>query len=178
MIFAVEFLAPSDEEDKKNLNIIDYVDSILVLIYTGMRPGEMISLTKFHVDEKEQLIRHGIKTDAGKDRILPIHPKLKPIFEERLKSNSEYLFPFPNEVRKMSLDYYRKFIYYRILERLNIQKLNPHMCRHTFSSLLNRNVSNKEYISRLMGHTDYSLTANVYTHTEIEELKEAIKSIK
>ncbi|MDL2311219.1 tyrosine-type recombinase/integrase [Peptostreptococcaceae bacterium OttesenSCG-928-C18] len=78
----------------------------------------------------------------------------------------------------MSVDYYRTFIYYRILEKLGIQKLNPHQCRHTFSSLLNRSVSNKEYISKLMGHTDYSLTANVYTHSDIEELKSAINSIK
>lgn len=157
---------------------LPYVDSILVLIYTGMRVGEMLTLTKFHIDEENGIFRHGIKTDAGKDRVLPIHPRIMPFFKNRMKSKSEYIFPFPNEIRKMSVDYYRKHIYYKLLEQLRIQKLSPHQCRHTFSSLLNRSVSNKEYISRLMGHTDYSLTANVYTHTEIEELKEAIKSIK
>ncbi|HHX68762.1 MAG: tyrosine-type recombinase/integrase [Miniphocaeibacter sp.] len=138
----------------------------------------MLTLTKFHIDEENGIFRHGIKTDAGKDRVLPIHPRIMPFFKERMKSKSEYIFPFPKQIRKMSVDYYRKYIYYKLLEELGIQKLSPHQCRHTFSSLLNRNVSNKEYISRLMGHTDYSLTANVYTHTEIEELKKAIKSIE
>ena len=71
----------------------------------------------------------------------------------------------------MSLNYYRKFIYYRILDELEIQILNPHMDRHTFSNLLNKNVLNEEYITWLIGDTDYYLTANVYTFTDIEELK-------
>lgn len=161
-----------------NVNKIPYVDSILTLIYSGMRPGEMLTLTKFHLDMEIGIFKHGIKTDAGKDRIVPIHPKLVPLFNERMKGNSEYIFPFPNEIRKMSLDYYRASVYYKILERLKIERLSPHSCRHTFSSLLNRSVSNKEYISRLMGHTDYSLTANIYTHADIEELKRAVNSIK
>ena len=186
-----QFLEVSGKEKKKkeiftddeintlwnNLDKYEYVDSILVLIYTGMRPGEILSLTKFHIDMKNELLQHGIKTEAGKERIMPIHPKLLPLFNKRMQSNSEYIFPFPGEIRKMSIDYYRSSIFYKTLENLNIRKLTPHCCRHTFSSLLNRGVSNKEYISRLMGHTDYSLTANVYTHADIEELRQAIKTI-
>ena len=154
------------------------VDSILLLIYTGMRIGELVSLTKFHINLKDEYIRHGSKTQAGQDRIIPLHPKILPFIEKRMGLKSEFLFPFPGETKKMTVDYYRKYIYYRTLKELNLPRLTPHCCRHTYSSLLNKSVSNKEYIMRLMGHTDYSLTANVYTHSDIEELKKAVQSIQ
>lgn len=58
-------------------DLLPMVDTILILIYTGMRIEELLSLTKFHVYFKEMLITGGVKTDAGRDRIIPIHPKIQ-----------------------------------------------------------------------------------------------------
>lgn len=154
-----------------------WVDSILFMIYTGMRVGEMLTLTKFNLNKDNWTIQHGIKTDAGKNRIIPIHSSLIPLLEKRLKSNTEYIFS--KEGTNVTVDHYRKQIYYPLLVKLNIPvSLTPHSCRHTFASRLSNSVENKVLIQKLMGHTDYSITANIYTHSDILDLQKAIESVK
>lgn len=155
--------------DNKN---IPWVDSILFMIYTGHRVGEMLTIQKFKIDMTENIIRHGNKTEAGKNKITPINPKILPFVEKRIKDNSQFLFSRNNN--KVTTDYYRKYIYYPILENLGLPRLTPQSCRHTFATMLNKVVENKLTISKLMGHTDYSITANVYTHAEINILKDAM----
>lgn len=153
-----------------------FVDSILVMIYTGMRVGEMLTLSKFTIDLAEGIISHGSKTEAGKGRVIPIHPLLTPIIADRMKNSSEWLFH--RNGKQIKYNYYLEHIYYPILEVLKMPKLSPNSCRHTFASLLNRYEENKVNISRLMGHTDYSLTANIYTHSDISDLQASIRKIK
>jgi len=63
--------------------------------------------------------------------------------------------------------------YYPTLETLEIKKLSPHCCRNTFASLCERAEITPIKIEKLIGHTDYKMTKK-YTHTEIEDLREAI----
>src|SRR5690625_3485308 len=56
---------------------VKWVDTILIFIYTGMRISEFLSITKFNVDMQNMIITGGIKTDAGRDRVIPIHPKIQ-----------------------------------------------------------------------------------------------------
>ncbi|MBU5440346.1 tyrosine-type recombinase/integrase [Tissierella sp. MSJ-40] len=63
------------------------------------------------------------------------------------------------------------------LEKVGIRKLTPYSARHTFASLLNKAGADKVYIQKLIGHSDYSTTTNIYTHLEMEELKKAIEMI-
>ena len=147
---------------------VDWVDSILVMIYTGMRIQEMLNLTRFDIDLENMMIRGGIKTDAGKDRVIPIHPKIQKYIIERCKSDR--LFP-------LKQSHYREGIYYPILEQLGIEKKSPHSCRHTFATLLARAKVDTLAIEQLMGHTDYAFTANVYTHTDVDFLTNAIQNI-
>ncbi|ERT62231.1 tyrosine-type recombinase/integrase [Peptoniphilus sp. BV3C26] len=153
----------------------DWVDSILFMLYTGDRVGEMLTLTKDKIDMKEKIIKWGNKTQAGKNKITPIHPALFPFILKRYNSSRSYLFE--KEGQKISTDYYRKYIYYPLLEDLELPKLRPHSCRHYFANLCNKYISNKDSISRLMGHEDYSLTSNVYTSTDIELLRKSINNI-
>lgn len=152
---------------------IPYVDSILFLIYTGMRIGELTTLTFNKINLEEAYIQHGNKTKAGKRKIVPIHPRILPLIQKRIRENkSIYLLERNGE--EINVDYYRKEIYYPLLEQLNLPKYTPHQCRHTLATRLGRCVSDKQLISKIMGHTDYAITANVYTHKDIQDLKSAM----
>lgn len=153
-----------------------WAGTVLILIYTGMRIGELVSLTRFSVDAERWVITGGIKTDAGKDRIVPVHSKILPYVKYWYESDGPRLIH--REGKPISVDYYRKSIFYPVLERAGIERhLTPHAARHTFATLLSRARVSTKHIQELMGHTDYALTANVYTHPRIEELRAAIEAI-
>lgn len=160
-----------------NAEKIEWVDTILILIYSGMRISEMLNLTRFNVDLKKRIFTGGLKTDAGKDRIIPIHDKVYKYVEKWYNKNNDYLI-FREDGKKFNAKYYREKIYYPTLEKLEIRKLTPHSCRHTFASLMAKAGVDPLYIQRIMGHTDYAFTANEYTHTDITELKDAISMVK
>jgi integrase len=182
-----EFIALSKEE-KKEKNIftdteikklfkakLPWADTILIMIYTGLRISELLALTKFNVDIEKGFITGGIKTDAGKNRLIPIHPKILPFIKRWHETEGEALIS--REGKKLRTEYYRKKLYYPVLDKLGIEKRTPHSCRHTFASLMSRAGANPLHIQKIMGHTDYAFTANTYTHPEYDELKRAVAKI-
>ena len=69
----------TDEEMQKlwnNLYDVDYVDVLLIQCYSGWRPQELGLLKMENVDLENWFITGGMKTDAGKDRVVPVHPKI------------------------------------------------------------------------------------------------------
>lgn len=164
-IKAIEKLAAADK----------WANSILMLIYTGMRVGELLKLTKFNVDIKNMIITGGGKTEAGKNRIIPVHPKIQKYIEAWYNSDSDYLIN--KEGKQIRVDYYRAYLYYPTLERAGVRKLTPHICRHTFASLMKRAKVDNVYIQKLIGHASYATTADIYTHPEITELRKAIEML-
>lgn len=152
-----------------------WANTILILLYTGMRIGEMLTLTKFNVNLNDMIITGGIKTDAGKHRIIPVHPKIQKYIRYWYEQPGPHLIQ--RKGKRILINYYRNSLYYPTLERLEIRKLSPHSTRHTFASLLNRAGANTKSIQDVLGHADYSTTANIYTHTDIAELRKAVESI-
>src|SRR5690606_41038616 len=67
-----------------------WAGTVLILIYTGMRISELTGLTKFQIDWERQLITGGVKTEAGKNRVVPISPKIRPYMEYWYKQPGEY----------------------------------------------------------------------------------------
>ena len=155
---------------------MENVDTILILIYTGFRINEMLSLTKSNVDFKEGTITGGLKTDAGKNRVVPIHPKILRYLKARYDKATDKLFT-KGENEVITSNYYRKYIYYPILEKLNIARKKPHTTRHTCATLLARAGADTNSIKLILGHTDYAFTADTYTHIDINDLKKAINLI-
>ena len=92
----------SDLELKKIENAalekIPFADFILFMCYTGLRITEFVTLSKSSVYEKDGLyaLYGGIKTDAGKDRIVPIHHKIVPILKEWLAKDGQTVFCRPD----------------------------------------------------------------------------------
>jgi integrase len=165
----------SDLEVKKledNIKML-WVDTILILIYTGMRISEMLGLTRFSIDLENQTITGGLKTDAGKDRVIPIHPKIQLVIKKWYDIGGDRLIC--NEKKKpISSRKYRDDYYMPTLRSLEIRELNPHSCRHTCATLLAKAGADTLSIQKILGHADYATTANIYTHTDIEELRKAI----
>lgn len=172
----------TDLEIKKLLDrdADEWTSSILIMIYTGMRISEMLGLTRFNVDLKQNIITGGIKTDAGKNRVIPIHPKILPYIKHWHGKNGQALICEDNgkgTLKPLSAKRYREKYYYPALETAKIRLLTPHKCRHTFCTMLAEAGADTVSIQKLAGHTDYAFTANEYTHPEIEKLRKAISQI-
>ena len=136
----------------------------------------MLELTRFNVDLKNGIITGGLKTEAGKNRIIPIHPKIIPFIQKWYTKNGETLICRENG-KKISSRYHREKYYYPALEHLKIKRLTPHACRHTFGSLMGRANADPKHIQEIIGHSSYAFTKDKYTHPYIEELKKAIRKI-
>lgn len=153
---------------------IELVDTILILIYTGMRISELLTLNKFQVNLDEMIITGGLKTEAGRDRIIPIHPKIRQYIIDRYRSCRYKLIE--KDGKAYTSHSYRKQ-YYKVLGQLGINRITPHKARHTFFSLMDRYCQDKKAMADVGGHTDARFTANVYVHPDIDRLREAVNCI-
>lgn len=70
---------------------INNVDIVLIYIYTGCRPVELLDIKSEDVHLDERYMIGGVKTEAGKNRIIPIHKAIVPLVEYRLEQNRPYL---------------------------------------------------------------------------------------
>ena len=167
---------PFAEEEIQTLwkmESMEWVDSVLYLIYSGFRISEMLDLRTDTVSLDDGTVKGGTKTKAGKDRIVPIHSKVRHIVERRLKDGGEYLFSYNG--KRCGDETYRKF-WREIMKAANMQH-TPHDCRHTFRSRLDSAGANKKCIDLMMGHKSKDVGERVYTHKTIEELKAAIEVV-
>ena len=162
----------SEEEIKKVWKVSDqeWVDSILFFLYTGFRISEMNSIQCSDVDLNQLTIKGGIKTAAGKNRIVPIHPKIEAFVRARIAEGNQYLFSYQG--KKISTSQYYT-IWNDIMDQLQMHH-TPHECRHTFRSRLDSAGANKKCIDLLMGHKSKDVGERVYTHKTLDELRETI----
>lgn len=165
----------SDEEVDKVWKIKDqdWVDSVLVFLYGGWRIGELLTIETENVNLKDWTYQGGIKSRAGKGRIVPIHSKVQSIVEQRVKQGNKYLFSY--EGKKCSSSQYYTF-WNTIMDQLGLSH-TPHECRHTFRSRLDSAGANKVCIDLMMGHKSKEVGERVYTHKTLQELREAIELI-
>ena len=86
--------AYSDEEINtlwSKLYEINNVDIILIMIYTGLRPTELLEIQTENVHLDEKYMVGGMQTEAGKDRIIPLNDKIMPLVKNRYDANKKYL---------------------------------------------------------------------------------------
>lgn len=151
---------------------------VLYLIYSGWRISEMLELTRFCYDPKEKTLRGGKKTKNGKNRLIPVHPTVQTIVEKQIAKNGATIFCMESG-KPMTADYFRKFIFNPLLEELEIDSsLTPHNTRHTFATLLKRNGADEFYRKKLLGHSPGDVTNDVYTHEDIDSLRNAIMCVE
>ena len=147
----------TDEEILRIWNSKDsvpFADMILIGIYSGWRPQELSILQIADIDLEAVTMKGGLKTDAGKNRIMPIHSIIKPLIENRMKKastfQSGYLFNDENGQQGT----YMTFI--------------------TKAKACNMD----EYILKLIvEHSIEDITEKVYTHRTMEQLRNEIEKI-
>lgn len=161
----------------EQIGITPHAEDVFCLIYTGFRPTELFMLTKD--DYKSGILYSGIKTEAGKNRAVPISPKIKLYIDRRMQSDSMYLFP-KDDGSQMSAKYFRDNYFYPVLAAAGIQEMPtkdkpayyvPYSCRHTFANLLKNAPGSDKDKASLIGHEDYVTTKRHYQSAEIEALK-------
>lgn len=181
-------IGPNDSESKrkpfsqdeidllfKNEERLEFIDTVLIMIYTGLRISELLELETKNVDLQERIMRGGMKTEAGKNRVIPINKKILPYIERRMAEGNEYLISNHKQAQ-MSYWTYTGVHWNRIMGQLEMEHL-PHDCRHTFATLMDNAGANKLSIKRIIGHASKDITDKVYTHKDISELKKAIDLI-
>lgn len=181
---------PFSEEEMGRLwshvNDKQFVDIILIQCYSGWRPQELGLLELKNVDLKNWTFQGGIKTDAGIDRVVPIHSKIQPLVERRYKEaeklGSRYLFNCAgNRSGKPVMMTYQRYQkgFAMIREELSLNPDHrPHDGRKHFVTMAKKYGVDEYAIKYMVGHKISDITEKVYTKREFEWLKEEIEKIR
>lgn len=152
------------------------VDTVLILLYTGMRVGEMLQLLKTDINQRQQLIRiTRSKTVAG-IRTIPIHHWIQSIIAKRLQSPGSYLITDPAG-KPYSYSRYCD-LWRKVMQAINASGHTTHDCRHTVATLLDNAGANETAKRRILGHAGGDVTERVYTHKGLRQLRRCIELLK
>ena len=158
---------------KKSYADLKLVDSVIVLLYTGMRISELLNIKTADVNIEQRIINvHGTKTDAA-ERIVPIHKEIASYIKNRVVQGYEYLFS-NNNGKPFAPGAYRKYFFEPFMEHIGAEH-TPHATRHTFVSIMDSCgiTSSSVVLKRIVGHANQTVTEH-YTHKDIEDLINAI----
>ena len=153
------------------------MDTILIMIYTGFRVGELFNIRREDVDVQNMTIRGGSKTEAGKNRLVPVHEKIQKYVMDYYLQDKEYLISDADTGKKFNYHMYRNQYFDKIMDMLDMEHL-PHDCRHTFATRLSNYGANSTCIKKLIGHSSYTTTEKIYTHKDVAQLRRAISTLK
>ena len=178
-----------------------YYDGVYILFNTGLRVSEFCGLTFSDIDFKNRRIRvdhqlqrtremeyiiEDTKTKSG-ERFIPMSSEVmacfrrvmnnrkKPAKEPMIDGRTGFLFLDKNEMPMVCLywEHYFKHILskYNSIYRVQLPKITPHVCRHTFCTNMAKSGMNPKTLQYIMGHADISITLNTYTHVKFDDAK-------
>ena len=152
-----------DEVSMLRENIDDpYLMLAYVQVYTGFRPSELLMLSSDSFDKEAMTITGGMKTKAGKNRTVPIHPAIENI-----------VFEIEPDI---SYETYRRNVM-KSMKRIGITDHRPHDFRKTFVTLAKKYGADEYAIKRIVGHSISDLTEAVYTERDVYWLHKEIRKI-
>ena len=147
---------------------------LLILIYTGMRIGEMLKLSRDNINFDEGYMVGGSKTEAGKDRVIPLHRKIAPLVKEQLGDNKWLM----QSNRGVAMSYKNASDHIsRLLDELKMTH-KIHDTRKTCVSLLHSANVPMETIRVIVGHSGKGVTEQVYLYKEPSELVDIINTME
>ena len=193
---------------KEDSHFSQYYDGIFILFNTGLRIGEFCGLTIKDIDLKKRLINvdHQLqyvggrgkyvektKTAAG-TRVLPmtdevyeafkrvISGRQKPKVETMIDGYTGFLFLDNRGKPMMPYQWEKRFTHsvekYNKIYKIELPKITPHVCRHTYATKMAKRQVSVETLKYLMGHTDISVTSNVYTHWRVEDAQQELERME
>lgn len=192
---------------KNDSHFQKYYEGIYILFKTGMRISEFCGLTKHDIDMKERTINinhqllqtnhmkyiiESTKTRNG-TRIIPmtddVYECFKKILANRKKPKVEpmvgkcagFLYLDKNDMPLIALHWEKYFEHicekYNKIYRIQMPKVTPHVCRHTYCSNMAKSGMNPKTLQYLMGHSEIGVTLNTYTHVGFEDAKTELAKI-
>lgn len=168
----------------------EYVQLILMLIYSGVRPGELFATkrTSVNLEERYFMVERGKNVNAT--RKVPIHDKTYPFFEHWMNKETEYLltnisggrFKFDtNHVSYTDVYWTPVLRDIGILEYINEKgERNEHLpddTRHTFTTMWKEKKLDEAMRRKIQGHSGKGIGEIVYTHFELELLREELNKL-
>ena len=153
--------------DRGNL----YTGFPLLMIYTGMMPGEVLQLQKEHIDLDERCIRGaGLKTDKRRQTPITLSEDIVPVLTTLMNaSKGSFLW---EESRST---FRTKFCH--MLTRCGCREtLVPYSCRHTTATVLASMDTEINTIKEVMRHSNIATTTR-YVHVARQSVKDAVDSI-
>lgn len=180
---ATRFTEVQLELIRQSVGKVPYMDYIYIMCYVNFRVSEFLELTPDRYKVTDSGIHYfvgGKKTDAGKDRIVPIHPKIQQLVQSCINNNGETIFCRIHEGsefgKAMNKDYFLKYCFRPAMQAIGLSdEYTPHSCRRTFSTRMSAAGAREEDIIALMGHTDYKVDIDHYIIQEVDTLYNAIK---
>ena len=179
---------------KNGVRVYKYGDAFILLMYSGMRVGELCALKWEDVDFKNRTItisknaivlghnegsimtQYSTKTKSG-NRIIPMSEKAYGALVnlEKLSSGKEYIMTSRrnNRIRPNNLTVRFK----NLLKSIGIEPCGVHSLRHTFASMLFKNGCDIKTVSDILGHSNTKITENIYVHLTQEQRVKAIETI-
>ena len=192
---------------KEDKHFCRYYDGIYILFKTGLRISEFVGLTLADVDLKNRklIVDHQLqrkrnmeyviedtKTTCG-TREIPmtedVYECFQRIIQNRPKPQSEpmiggkcgFLYLDKNGMPMVALHWEKYFQHicqkYNSIYKVQMPKVTPHVCRHTFCSNMAKSGMNPKTLQYLMGHSDIGVTLNTYTHLGYDDAKEELKRV-
>ncbi|EPP17181.1 site-specific tyrosine recombinase XerC [Megasphaera sp. BL7] len=152
------------------------VDTVLILLYTGMRCGEMLQLQKADVHLRQRYVRITKSKTAAGIRIIPIHHRIAPLIESRMKSPGDALI-CDGDGRPYNYGRYCT-IWRSVMHLIRANGHTTHDCRHTVATLLDNAGANETAKRRILGHAGGDITERVYTHKNLRQLRKCIELLK
>lgn len=185
-----------------------YYEVVYILFHTGMRISEFCGLTLKDIDLDKRIVNidHQLqrtsdmryiiettKTDAG-TRKLPItedvaqmfqaiiEDRVPPKVEKVIDGYSGFLFYDENDMPLVAMHWQHRFNHmvgrYNDIYRVQMPNITPHVCRHTYCSNMAKSGMTPKTLQYLMGHSDISVTMNVYTHIGFDDAEEELKRME
>lgn len=152
------------------------VDTVLILLYTGMRVGEMLALQKTDVNIRQGYIRITKSKTVSGIRTIPIHHRIFPLITNRMKSIGVHLIA---DSKGKQYDYSRYCQLWReVMHSITADGHTTHDCRHTVATLLDNAGANETAKRRILGHAGGDVTERVYTHKGLRQLRKCIELLK
>ena len=192
---------------KNDQHFYKYYDGIYILFKTGLRISEFVGLTKKNLDFENNriIVDHQLqrtrdmkyiiedtKTESG-ERMVPMTPEVKEAFQRILANRknpkvepmvdgySGFLYLDKNGRPMVALHWEKYFQHirekYNKIYRIQMPKVTPHVCRHTFCSNMAKSGMNPKTLQYIMGHSDISVTLNTYTHLNYDDAEKEMQKV-
>lgn len=166
------------EEDIKAIkaSALPAADIARILISCGCRPGELFSVPL--VACRDDHFIGGSKTEAGKNRVIPIGPDGIDAYR-RIRAaaiaNRGDLLIHGYDGNKNAANFAKRD-WRDLMEAIGRKGMTPYNCRHTFITRAIQSGMDLPKLEAIVGHVDRE-TTKIYTHLKAADLVQAVQGM-